>query len=563
MKNLFALFLILFYHVSFSQTLITDTLFGESGYVSALNVGNSEVMTILQQPDNKIIVGGHNYDFGCNCHYIDMIRTDACGMIDSTFGINGIVHYTFEQRNLGFNYKLQPDGKILVVGVQSDGNNGSQQYPFIARFNSNGTPDTTFGDHGSRKINSIGACEFLNVYLLDEGKLLCTGGPTNYSNVIMQFDSTGNVDPTFGNNGVVQHSIPAGINFFNSFFSMMRTDGKIISVAPAWMGGDFRQAVLSCFDTQGELDTTFGNQGFFIDYDFYIANGFKYAIQSDDKVIIAQQNTTETAMNIRRYNTNGSVDTTYGNGGTVSIPAPNSPSRIQFLTLLANDDVIIGYQENGDVPKYKKVDVNGLEVTDFTLNGGSSFQFPTNDDKGRVALTTSSGEMVIAGSQNSFSLTRFIANTSIPNITISGVTLNSNVGNLESTFQWFLNGNLIANETSSSIEISQNGMYTVEVTNAWGCNTSDQLEVINLGEESISSIKFSVFPNPAEQILTIQSKDNTLISIRIFDVSGKLIKSETSNATFTNIKVDEFTSGLYFLEIKSENQITQTKFIKK
>jgi hypothetical protein len=57
MKNLFALFLILFYQVSFSQTLITDTLFGDNGYVSALNVGNSEVMTILQQPDNKIIVG--------------------------------------------------------------------------------------------------------------------------------------------------------------------------------------------------------------------------------------------------------------------------------------------------------------------------------------------------------------------------------------------------------------------------------------------------------------------------------------------------------------------------
>jgi hypothetical protein len=137
------------------------------------------------------------------------------------------------------------------------------------------------------------------------------------------------------------------------------------------------------------------------------------------------------------------------------------------------------------------------------------------------------------------------------------------VGNFESTFQWFLNGNLIANETSSTIEISQNGMYTVEVTNAWGCNTSDQLEVINLGEATISSIKFSVFPNPADQILTIQSKDNTPISIRIFDVSGKLIKSESSNATLTNIEVDEFTSGLYFLEIKSENQITQTKFIKK
>ena len=86
-----------------------------------------------------------------------------------------------------------------------------------------------------------------------------------------------------------------------------------------------------------------------------------------------------------------------------------------------------------------------------------------------------------------------------------------------------------------------------------------------LGNASFDfSSKIALYPNPAQNTLTISDNSNSGdASIEITDISGRIIKS--LNASFANdltINVSELTSGNYILKVKSENGTAIKKFIK-
>lgn len=542
--------LILFATNTYAQALVTDSLFGNNGQISTVISGNSTIKRILQQPDNKTILCGENSDANCNCSYNYMVRVDACGQIDSSFGTNGVVHHTFDQRNISAYYELQPDGKILVSGVQSDGNAGSQQFPFIARYNSDGSVDSTFGTFGTNKISNLGPGILSSIFLMDNGKILCTGSPNFGSNLIMRFDSTGAVDNSFGTNGVVQHSIPPGVNFFYDFKSVMRSDGKIVSVAPTFLGSNNdKNVVLSCFDTLGVLDTTFGTNGYYIDYNFVIGADREVVLQSDDKVIVAQQNLNETEIRVARYNTNGSIDSTYGTNGYIIIGASSFPARIKYLSKFNDDKILVGYQENGIPPDFKKYDANGILDTDFSLNGGNTFQF-ANADLANRAISYANDELLMGGSQFGFSMTRFVLNSTVPHITQTDSILNSNVSAAGATFQWYLNGALISGATDSVYIATLSGTYMVEATNAWGCVSSDSTIFINTGIATTNGMDgISIYPNPVNETLNIAMPASTnQTEYFITDAVGKIVLSGKFTGAHNSVDMHSLSPGIYFLK---------------
>ena len=104
----------------------------------------------------------------------------------------------------------------------------------------------------------------------------------------------------------------------------------------------------------------------------------------------------------------------------------------------------------------------------------------------------------------------------------------------------------------------------IDHTSKWGLDnvilpTQSNPQV--LSTEKIAKQEFSVYPNPASDILRIKNLSGTF-SYKINDVTGKLIVSE-KNRTSNQIKVNALNSGLYFLEIIDENNIrTVSKFVK-
>ena len=95
-------------------------------------------------------------------------------------------------------------------------------------------------------------------------------------------------------------------------------------------------------------------------------------------------------------------------------------------------------------------------------------------------------------------------------------------------------------------------------------NTFETLFVNALSNESYSTSNFAVYPNPANDILTVQNKDNAVISkVNVVDILGKTIKTFTFNTTEVSLDISDLKAGIYFVEIHSNTVKTTQKVIKK
>ena len=86
-----------------------DTTFGFDG-TTTINIPIVVPVTILLDQEENIILSGNNFGFEVGSYYI--VRYDANGVIDNSFGSNGVTELGFESAAIA----LQNDGRILVSG---------------------------------------------------------------------------------------------------------------------------------------------------------------------------------------------------------------------------------------------------------------------------------------------------------------------------------------------------------------------------------------------------------------------------------------------------------------
>lgn len=553
MRKTVTIFLIAVTLQGFSQSLVTDSLFGINGTASAIE-GGAKATKILRQTDDKIIVAG-NLDYTFN-DANQMFRVTACGDIDSSFGVNGFVHHTFEALNLGFDYALQPDGKILCCGIQGSSNAGSQQFPFVARYNSDGSVDSTFGTNGSTKVSIYGTNSFGTIFLMPDGKILCSSGP-----FAMRFLSDGSVDATFGNNGGLIFPTPIGFYESYGYSNVLRTDGIIIG---ANSGLDFNFSFPSlgvfAYDTLGVIDSTFGTNGYLQDFAGGVgAHTPRCLLQSDDKVVIAGTN--PNGVHITRVTTSGQIDTTFGTSGYVDF-SPGA-ELVAFIEL-NNDRFFVEWRVSGVGNFFKVFERNGVLDTTFTINGSNTSMGALGITN--VALVEANGDITFGATSWGFpyTLSRLVTMPSVPHVTLNGTELNANVNTPGSIYQWLLNGNTIPDSTGSSLAVTHNGTYSVIVTNTWGCEQSGELMVDNIvsGIEEAFVEGLSVYPNPTSSLLHLTWKgNNSKTTIELLDMTGReVLKQSISELNDADINVQQLAKGMYLLQVSNEN-ITSTKKI--
>ena len=528
-----------------SQALITDIGFGNSGVVtSPLPIYHPERLEILRQTGDKMVMCGTDYDIGTNAHYIDMYRTDMCGNLDSSFGINGSMHFTFDQRNYGADFALQPDEKILCAGMQASSNAGSQQFPCISRFTRDGLPDSTFGSAGSTVITNYGPYTFSNLFLMSDGKIICSTGTFT-----MRFSSDGQVDTSFGVSGAFTIPIPSSFSFTYGGSSVMRNDGVIISEAAAFNGTDVIPLIMA-FDTLGNLDSTYGTDGHYTQSTPIAASNNYIMLQSTGKTVIVTQTY---PLHCFRLTTNGELDTTFGTNGYIDFVASSPPSSIREFVPLRNDRFMVIYSENGISDNMFKVyDSEGVLVSNFSINGNTT-TFAPNAGWVGDAIELPNGEMTIVGSDlSSLSVLRFILENSSPTITATDTILHSNINSASFPTQWYLDGNLIAGANDSIYTCTQNGTYTVEVTDNWNCVKSDSYVFTSTGITQNELSGVSVYPIPANNTLTISApeiKGNFKIALQ--SLVGSIVFEEEFSNKAAQIDVSKFAKGTYQLQITS------------
>ena len=210
---------------AYSQAGELDITFGDDGKVIT-NVGtfNDRGNTIAIQNDGKIVVAGQSYNGTISLFTI--LRYETNGSLDPTFGNEGVAFVSFGASGCVANsVAIQSDGKIVVGG------HNNTDFA-MARLNSDGTPDLSFNSTGL-VTTSFGTSAFFEtinaIVIQNDNKILAVGirFSGNFDVAIARYNPDGTLDTSFDDDGKVVTSHPNGLNEYGNAVTL-QNDGKII-----------------------------------------------------------------------------------------------------------------------------------------------------------------------------------------------------------------------------------------------------------------------------------------------------------------------------------------------
>jgi uncharacterized delta-60 repeat protein len=259
-------------------------------------------------------------------------RYNGDGSIDRTFGEGGIVVHDNaaggKGDDVGYSIYVDKKGRIYVTGYSY---NGSNEDMVIWRYNEEGKLDKTFGEGGIVVYNNAaggkGDDKGNSIYVDKKGRIYVTGysdNGSNYDMVIWRYNGDGSIDKTFGEGGIVVHDNAAGGKGFdvgNSIY--VDKEGRIYVTGYSDNGSNY-DMVIWRYNGDGSIGKTFGNKGIVVDNNAAGGKGddkgYSIYVDSKGRVYVtgwSKNKNGDLDMVIWRYNGDGSIDKTFGEGGIV------------------------------------------------------------------------------------------------------------------------------------------------------------------------------------------------------------------------------------------------------
>ena len=311
-----------------------DTTFSDDGKLTTDFGWTTHGESVAIQNDGKIVVVGGSRD---NSNEFDfaVARYNVDGSLDTTFSGDGKLTTDLGDDDTAYAVAIQGDGKIVVAGESVAGVG-------LVRYTSNGSLDTDFGANGivtvEAQLPEIGAYIGSAMTLQADGKILVTGyhnhseldlsDPLNptfktyFDFATMRFNSDGSLDGSFGTNGIV--STDLGTDFDEAGDIVVQSDGKIIvsghignridGMPTQWQSTGYG---LVRYNADGSLDTSFGNGGIVTAALGTGSTGFAVTLQLDGKILVS--GSTDAGCTLLRYNSDGTLDTSFDGDGHFDI----------------------------------------------------------------------------------------------------------------------------------------------------------------------------------------------------------------------------------------------------
>ncbi|MBA5874907.1 MAG: DUF4347 domain-containing protein, partial [Nitrospira sp. CR1.2] len=346
------------------------------------------------QPDGKILVGGYSDSGGSDD--FSLVRYNADGTLDTSFGGgDGMAFAGIVGR--AETMVLQADGKVVLSGYTTTG--GYQVC--LVRFNADGTLDTSFG--GGDGIASSGVYgSAKDVALQTDGKFLVAADLSNSNFNLMRFNSDGSLDTSFGGgSGYVSTDLAGSTDRADSL--TIQSDGKVLLSGFGFNGTSFDFALVR-YNTDGSLDTSFNGTGKALT-DF-VANssdmGNEVRMQADGKIVVAGWSNAGGTNDfaIARYNTNGTLDTGFGTGGKVTINLGGS-DLAEGLTIQSDGKILVTGTAGINGGDVGLVRLNTDGSLDTTFGGGDGIVTTdysgASDDRGYSVAVQNDGRIVVSG----------------------------------------------------------------------------------------------------------------------------------------------------------------------
>jgi uncharacterized delta-60 repeat protein len=319
--------------MSLNQTPVLTT--GDASGIVKLDFGSlgTRAPNVVLQADGKIIVNVYAAGPGSPS---ELIRYNGDGSFDTTFGADGIVSAA-PNATTAAGVLIQPDGKIVVAGSG-----------VLARYASDGSFDTSFGTGGTATTHFITTAS--SATLQADGKIVLIGGAAD-SFAVARYDASGNLDPSFGIGGKLTTSFgSSAIVDANSVVS--QPDGKLVVAGTVDNAGQYDFAVAR-YNNDGSLDTTFGAGGRLVtDLASFEDRALSVAVQVDGKIIASgftRDALSRENFALVRYNVDGSLDTSFGTGGEVVTDVASTFSeRVESIQVQPDGKIIVaGFSFNG------------------------------------------------------------------------------------------------------------------------------------------------------------------------------------------------------------------------
>jgi uncharacterized delta-60 repeat protein len=385
-----------------------DTSFGTNGIASTSFAGTGgQANALVIQTNGDLVVGGATDDGQGNTNFT-LARYDTHGILDPTFGTQGIeipAGITFASCN---SLVLKSNGQIVAAGEGIDG------ALVVARFQTNGMLDGTFATDGVFTATFGGNIFALaSVVIQKSGDIVAVGTETTFNGpnsigafLLTRLTPTGATDPGFGFQGVEEVTLPG--RFSTASAAVLQPNDRIL-VAGGSIPGNQSDFALARFTLGGLLDTSFGFEG-----TVQQPNGITGAIeatlvQKDGKIIVAGSevapnagpaDTFATDAALARYNSDGSLDTTFGVNGRVFLHVGVN-ADFDSLAFDASGNIVAGGSVNVvpfDDFLVARFHSNGAPDSSFGTNGvvTTSFGMPQGQELSKIAIQ-SNGDIVAAG----------------------------------------------------------------------------------------------------------------------------------------------------------------------
>jgi uncharacterized delta-60 repeat protein len=380
---------------SFGTDGVTLTAIGES-------YGSAYDMAI--QPDGKIILAGEAR-FGTNKFTLARYNTD--GTLDADFGYEGIVTTTIADSDHGMSVVLQDDGSIVLAGRTLS---GSDYHGVVVRYTSIGEMDPTFGVSGIVHLNDINNIE--SAIIQEDGKIV-VGGYYDDNFTLARLNTNGTIDNSFGDNGYTITVLQDGsgqdcISYIKVVD--LQSDGKIVAAGFTNSPNTYYDMAVARYTSDGQLDASFAVNGYLTaDLGGLADFGTALKIQDDGKIVIGGHKefaiitgVPEYDAAIVRLDSDGNYDDTFGTDGIAFFRLTEQATYVDDITIQDDGKILF----TGQIVNYSafiydtyvsRINADGTPDLTFGDNGFVAMDPFNTDDYSTSILVQEDGNILVGG----------------------------------------------------------------------------------------------------------------------------------------------------------------------
>ena len=358
----------------------------------------------------------------------------------------------------------------------------------------------------------------------------------------------GNLDTSFGNNGRVDFNNGEDFSDWNIAFQ----DGNYLYMEY------FRPITkIKRFNIKtGAIDPTYGTNGEVILP--FTGDADSMLKTSDNKILIATMNWDNPILRLYKFNMDGSLDTSFGNNGTVTLyfESIDYENTYYYTISESNGNIVTAITDDATASTlYKNYTSNGQPITSFGNNGTVSLK-----NTFATGIKIFSDKIYLAGANKNYDLVLWRFNAD---------------GSFDTAFNKtgeYIETSHAGAEWAESFDINSDGSiiaageYPLDPNaNPWDSENNKIFLAKYLVDESLATenlspqAKVALYPNPVKDILYF-SANGKVAKADIYDLNGRLVKAAA--VSNNSVNVSNLSKGVYFIVLHTDKGVIKEKFIK-